>query len=58
MEEQKNDIQDEQQRDVWTGGPDWTNIFSLWNLFMVVLIVFLIYMFLKKVLPVIKKSIH
>ncbi len=56
MEEQENN--EEQSRDVWTGGPDWTNIFSLWNLFMVVLIVFLIYIFLKKVLPVIKKSIH
>ena len=57
MAEQKNNSnQQEESRDVWTGGPDWGYIFSGWNLFMAVLIIFLLYLFLKKVLPVIRQS--
>jgi len=46
-----------QAKDPWTGGVDWSNVFNFRNLFWTVVVVVLIYLFLKKVLPVIKQSI-
>jgi hypothetical protein len=45
-----------QSRDAWTGGVEWRQIFNFRNLFWIVLVVYLIYLFLKHMLPLIKKS--
>lgn len=47
----------EEGRDPWTGGIEWNQVFNFRNLFWTVLIVYLIYLFLKHVLPLIKKSV-
>lgn len=44
-------------RDPWTGGVEWDKIFSLKNLFWLVVLIYLAYLFMKKVLPLIKKTI-
>jgi len=43
-------------RDPWTGGVEWDNIFSFKNLFWLVVLVYLAYLFMKHVLPLAKKS--
>lgn len=43
-------------RDPWTGGVEWDNVFSLKNLFWLVVLIYLFYLFLKHVLPLMKKS--
>lgn len=47
----------DETRDPWTGGIEWNQVFNFRNLFWTVLIVYLIYLFLKHVLPLIKKSV-
>jgi len=44
-------------RDPWTGGVEWSDTFNLRNLFLTVVIIFLIYLFLKHMLPLIKTSL-
>lgn len=44
-------------RDPWTGGVEWNKIFNIRNLIWTVIIMILIYWFLKKMLPLIKTSI-
>ncbi len=46
--------QNQKSRDPWTGKIEWNTIFTLRNLFWAVIIMFLIYLFLKKMLPLIK----
>lgn len=43
-------------RDPWTGGVEWDKIFSFKNLFWLVVLVYLAYLFMKHVLPLAKKS--
>lgn len=43
-------------RDAWTGGVEWDKVFSLKNLFWLVVLVYLAYLFMKHVLPLAKKS--
>ena len=43
-------------RDPWTGGVEWDKVFSIKNLFWLVVLVYLAYLFMKKVLPLAKKS--
>ena len=44
-------------RDAWTGGIEWDKVFSFKNLFWLVVLVYLAYLFMKKVLPLAKKSL-
>ena len=46
-----------QSRDAWTGGVEWGKVFTFRNVFLVIFFMFLIYLFLKHMLPLIKKSI-
>lgn len=43
-------------RDPWTGGVEWDKIFTVKNLFWLVVLVYLAYLFMKHVLPLAKKS--
>lgn len=43
-------------RDPWTGGVEWDKVFSFKNLFWLVVLVYLAYLFMKHVLPLAKKS--
>lgn len=43
-------------RDPWSGGVEWDKVFSLKNLFWLVVLVYLAYLFMKHVLPLAKKS--
>jgi hypothetical protein len=45
-----------ENRDPWTGGIEWNEIFNIRNLFYLVLLVYLGYLFMKHVLPLAKKS--
>jgi hypothetical protein len=45
-----------EDRDPWTGGIEWNEIFNIRNLFYLVLLVYLVYLFMKHVLPLAKKS--
>jgi hypothetical protein len=44
-------------RDPWTGKIEWNTIFTFRNLVWTVVIMYLIYLFLKHMLPLIKQSI-
>jgi len=46
-----------QSRDAWTGKVEWGQAFTFRNVFLVIFFVFLIYLFLKHMLPLIKKSV-
>jgi len=46
-----------QSRDAWTGKVEWGKAFTFRNVFLVIFFMFLIYLFLKHMLPLIKKSI-
>ena len=43
-------------KDPWTGGVEWDKVFSFKNLFWLVVLVYLAYLFMKHVLPLAKKS--
>lgn len=43
-------------KDPWTGGTDWSSVFSPNNFWRLVIVVFFIFLFLKYMLPIIKKS--
>ena len=45
-----------ENRDPWTGKIEWDEIFNIRNLFYLVLLVYLGYLFMKHVLPLAKKS--
>lgn len=45
-----------EERDAWTGGVEWDKVFSIRNLFWLVVVVYLFYLFMKHVLPLAKKS--
>lgn len=47
---------DSTARDPWTGGVEWDKVFSIRNLFWIVVVVYLFYLFMKNVLPLAKKS--
>lgn len=51
-----NTKSDAAARDPWTGGVEWDKVFSLKNLFWLVVLVYLSYLFMKHVLPLAKKS--
>lgn len=46
-----------QSRDAWTGKVEWGQAFTFRNVFLVIFFIFLIYLFLKHMLPLIKKSV-
>lgn len=46
----------DENRDPWTGGIEWDKVFNIRNLFYLVLLVYLVYLFMKHVLPLAKKS--
>lgn len=45
-----------ENKDAWTGGTDWSNVFSLRTLFWLVVLVILFYLFMKHVVPVTKQA--
>lgn len=45
-----------ENRDPFTGGIEWDKVFNIRNLFYLVLLVYLVYLFMKHVLPLAKKS--
>ncbi len=52
-----DNIENTQQKDPWTGGVEWNKIFTLRNLVWTLIVMYLIYLFLKHMLPLIKQSI-
>ncbi len=45
-----------ENRDPWTGKIEWDEIFNIRNLFYLIILVYLGYLFMKHVLPLAKKS--
>ena len=52
----KKEENKELNKDPWTGGVEWDKVFSFKNLFWLVVLVYLAYLFMKHVLPLAKKS--
>ena len=45
-----------ENKDPWTGGIEWDKIFSVKNLVYLIILVYLVYLFMKYFLPLAKKS--
>jgi hypothetical protein len=52
----KDSVSKANTKDAWTGGVEWDKVFSFKNLFWLVVLVYLAYLFMKHVLPLAKKS--
>jgi hypothetical protein len=46
----------EESRDAWTGGYEWNRIFNIRTFLFIVLVIYLFYLFLKYVMPLIKQN--